>query len=349
MNEFGAKYDPGVEVEGDDVLCLHRNENLFVGREWTVDTARSLVEKAAISSYPDATSLPLREALAELYGVRPDNVFVGNGSDEVLADLLHFLRASHDTLHLLDVSFKVYPLLAERMGYRQEVIPGDTFETGHVDAKGFRGLAVVDSPNGITGSRLPEDELFALARDERSFLIWDNVYGEYAGDELPSPLPRNVAFVRSFSKFFALAGLRVGYCIADADLVGELLARKDAFNVNGFAQTMALEALRRRDSFLALRDRLVECRSELVDGLSRLGFRVKGSECIALLATHPEHPAQLLQDELMKRGIAVRRFSDAATANYIRVTVGPRPVVERFLRSLEEIVNDERQPIRSGP
>ena len=112
---------------------------------------------------------------------------------------------------------------------------------------------------------------------------------------------------------------------------------------------MKIEALKRRDSFLALRDRLAECRSELVDGLSRLGFRVKSSECIAVLATHPRHPAQLLQDELAKRGIAVRRFSDAKTANYVRITVGPRPVVERVLRSLEEIVEDERQPIRSGP
>ena len=92
MSEFSSAYDPGVQVSGDDVLSLHRNENLFIGPEWTVATAQRFVEQAAISSYPEATSLPLREALAEFYGVEPANVFVGNGSDEVLSDLLSLLR-----------------------------------------------------------------------------------------------------------------------------------------------------------------------------------------------------------------------------------------------------------------
>ncbi len=347
MKEFSAKYDPGVQVKSDSVLCLHRNENRFVGPDWTVEAARALVEKAAIASYPDATSLPLREALAELYEVEADNVFVGNGADEVLADLLRLLRESYDSVSLLDVCFKVYLLLAERFGYRQEVLAGNTFETGAIEVQDFRGLAVVDSPNGITGRSLPGAELMRLARDERSFLIWDNVYGEYGGDDLPTPRPKNVAVVRSFSKFYGLAGLRVGYCIADAALVSELLARKDAFNVNGFAQVMALEALRRRPEFLALRDQVLECRGELMDGLSRLGFRVQPSDCIAVLATHPVHAAASLQKELLKRNVAVRRFSDAATSNFIRITVAPRPELERLLDALGEIVN--RQPTRSGP
>ncbi len=337
MTEFSAKYDPGVEVKGDEVLCLHRNENLFVGPEWTVDTAQRLVAQAAVSSYPDATSRPLREALAEHFGVQPENVFVGNGSDEVLADLLALLRHFFDVAHTPDVCFQVYPMLLERLAYAHEILPGNTFETGRIDPTGFRGLALVDSPNGITGRGLDAAELMRLADHEKSFLIWDNAYGEYAGDAAP-PLRANVAFVRSFSKFFALAGLRVGYCIADESIVTELLARKDAFNVGGFAQVMALEALRRVDEFAALRDKLVENRKLLTAGLEGLGFRVLPSDFVAVLASHPEHDAERLRAELLARKIAVRHFTLPQVASFIRVTVAPEPQIERLLQALGEIV-----------
>ena len=337
MTKFTSTYDPGVQVDDADILSLHRNENLFVGPEWYRDAARALVEQAAISTYPDATSRPLREALAELYEVEPGNVFVGNGSDEVLADLLGLLRRTYDGVSCLDVCFKVYPMLLERLGFEPRVLPGDSFETGHVDATDFRGLALVDSPNGITGRSQPRDELLRLADNEGSFLIWDNVYGEYAADELP-PLRSNLAIVRSFSKFYALAGLRVGYCIADEALVSELLARKDAFNVNSFGQVMALEALRRRAEFEALRDELVERRESLALRLEELGFRVPRTNFVALLATHPEHGAEFLREELLKRRIAVRRFADPEVADFIRITVAPAAQAERLLTTLAEIV-----------
>jgi histidinol-phosphate aminotransferase len=128
------------------VLTLHRNENLFVGTDWTLETAREVVARSGISVYPDPACQQLRQALAERYGVSPAQIFVGNGSDEVLADLLALLRLRYDMLHILDVGFKVYPLLAERLGYRLEVLPERTFVTGRVRAPGFGGLALVDSP-----------------------------------------------------------------------------------------------------------------------------------------------------------------------------------------------------------
>jgi histidinol-phosphate aminotransferase len=338
VSEFASKYDPGVQVGAEEALCLHRNENLFVGTDWTVDTARRLVERAGVGSYPDANCDELRAALADLYGVRPGNVFVGNGSDEVLADLFGLMRARFDAVHCLDACFKVYDLLAERTGFEKKVLPGDTFRTGHVDPTGFRGFAVVDSPNALTGRSLPREEILALADDPESFLVWDNVYGEYSGDELPVPPAANTAYVRSFSKFYGLAGLRVGYGIAEEGLVSELLARKDVFNVNGFAQVMALEALKRRDEFQALRDRLVECRAELVERLRALGFEVPPTDYVAVLATHPDHSAAHLQEELLARGVVVRRFPGEVTENYIRITVSPPESMEHFLRVLGEVV-----------
>jgi histidinol-phosphate aminotransferase len=344
MTGFNATYDAGPDIGSADVLALHRNENLFVGPDWTTETAREVVARSGISVYPDPTCQALRHALAEQYGVSPDQIFVGNGSDEVLADLLALLRLRYDRLHILDVGFKVYPLLAERLGYRLEVLPDRTFETGRVVAPGSGGLALVDSPNAISGAGLDREELLALAEPDGSFLIWDNVYGEYSGDELPRPQPPNVAFVRSFSKYYALAGLRIGYCIADPKIIEALLERKDPFNVNGFAQAMALEALNRPDYFRALGEELRSCREALEGGLRDLGFRVVRSRSIAVLAMHPQYPARRLQRSLLEKSIAVRWFDDPLVSNHIRITVPPMDDVGRCLDALARVVGGESPP-----
>jgi histidinol-phosphate aminotransferase len=343
MTGFNATYDAGPDVSSGDILALHRNENLFVGPDWTVEAARDVVARSGISVYPDATCQALRRALADKYDVSPEQIFVGNGSDEVLADLLALLRLRYGELHILDVGFKVYPLLAERLGYRLEVLPENTFVTGRVRAPESSGLALVDSPNAISGASLDRGELLALAGRSESFLIWDNVYGEYSGDELPRPLPRNVAFVRSFSKYYALAGLRVGYCIADTELVDALLARKDPFNVNGFAQAMALEALGRPEYFGALGEQMASCRDALDAGLRNLGFRVIQSSGIAVLATHPQVAGRQLQQDLLEENIAVRRFNDPLVSDYIRITVPPMVHVRRCLEALARAIGGKSQ------
>jgi len=341
MSKTVAKYDPGSEIHGDGWVPLHRNENLFVGPEWTVEAARQLVDRAEISTYPGPGSDALRSALAEIYDVGPENIFVGNGSDEVLADLFHLLRQSYDTVHVLDACFKIYLLLAERFDFGLRRLPGNAFRTGRIEAEGASGLVVVDSPNAITSKTARGEDLAAIAARPGTFLIWDNAYGEFAGDVVPAKIEKNRVVVRSFSKFYGLAGLRIGYCVADAALVEELLARKDAFNVNGFAQVMALEALRRRTEFERLREQVLACRAVLVESLRELGFSVQEPGGNFVLAAHSGYPAKALQEELMKRQIAVRHFPGDLTGNHVRITVPPMPVLEHFLDVLAEVVGEK--------
>ncbi len=343
MSRIVSVYDPGHEIREQEALALHRNENLFVGPDWTLEAATKAVAEAAIASYPNPSADPVRQAIADLYGVDFENVFVGNGADEVLAYLLASLRHSHDRLGIQDVCFKVYDQLAERFGFRLERLPGDTFRTGRIASEGWRGLALADSPNAITGVSIGREELFRLAGDERSFLIWDNVYGEYAGESLPLPIRNNVAFVRSFSKFYALAGLRIGYAIADRGVIRQLLDHKDAFNVNSFAQVMALEALGRRGHFEALLEEALRCRRELIAGLRRLGFCVHESKGISVLAAHPDFTGESLQSGLLERKVVVRRFRDELTRNHIRVTVAPPETMGRFFCALTAVLEAGKQ------
>lgn len=333
-----AKYKPGTQAEGDDWLRLHRNENLFVGPDWSVATAQRLVEGAALSFYPEPDCGQLRLSLAEAYGVEAENIFVGNGSDEVLASLLALLRNIYDTISVLDVGYLIYPYLAERLGFRLEVLCGDTFYTGRAWTDRRPCLSVIDSPNAITGGGLDYETIRALAGNADSFVIWDNCYGEFAGDTLPHPLPPNIAFVRTFSKYFGMAGLRIGYCIADAALVAEMSARKDIFNVNALAQKMALEALRRRNEFHALSQKLLEARNSLVCRLRELGFSLKEPLANFVLAAHPTLAAQFLQAQLAESKIAVRHYDGPLTSNYLRITVPPPEGQERLLDALTRII-----------
>ncbi|WP_164018682.1 pyridoxal phosphate-dependent aminotransferase [Pyxidicoccus trucidator] len=341
-------YDPGVHLEGDGWLALHRNENLFAEPAMLDELARRALAKVTLSAYPHPTSLLLREQLAELYGVAAENIFVGNGSDEVLSELLRYLRPSHEAMWLQDVGYAIHGLLAARLGYRLETLPGSTFSTGRVEPPPGPCLSVVDSPNAVTGHAVRAEEVFALGHAPGSFLVWDNAYGEIAGNALPREVRANVVTVRSFSKFYGLAGARVGYCIGDRALVAELLQRKDAFNVGAFPQAVALEALARREHFVQLARQLHDSRERMVTALRALGFEVRPSHGNFVLARHPAREAAALQQGLAGRRIAVRRFPKDAVRNHLRITVPPAPGVDRLLEALQALLGSDGRPPVAG-
>ena len=335
-----SKYDPGIEVDRDKVLCLHRNENLFIPREWMHEFVRGVVSEVDAISYPEPNSLPLRCALAELYEVTPEQVFVGNGSDEVLSDLLGLLRGRYKILSTLDVHFKVYDMLAERFNYEHRTIPGGTFATGRIDADGWNGLAIIDSPNSITGCHFEQASLLQLTEGPESFVIWDNAYGEFAKDTLSGGLPENMIMVRSFSKYFGLAGARVGYCIGSTDIIDQLLVRKDSFNVNVFGQQLALGALSRLAEFSRFRNAALHCRELLRQRLQDRQFDVRKSGGNYLFVSHRELSARYLEEKLLEQAVAVRRFAGGCTDNFLRLTVPPRKGIDRLMECLDRIIRD---------
>ena len=336
--ETRAKYDPGIEVDSENVLCLHRNENLFITKDWMREFVASVVSEVDVVRYPEPSSMSLRCELAKLYDVTPENVFVGNGSDEVLSDLLGLLRERYETLSTLDVHFKVYDMLADRFDFAHRTLPGSTFETQKIDDNGWDGLALIDSPNAITGHHFSDASLRRLAESPGTFIIWDNAYGEFSRDGHARHLPENMVLIRSFSKFFGLAAARVGYCIASTDIVDQLLARKDSFNVNAFGQHLALRAFSRYPEFSQFRDVALYCRETLARKLRERQFDVRESGGNYVFATHPQLSAQYLQERLLGEGIAVRRFPGTLTENFLRITVPPQSDIDRLIRSLDEIM-----------
>jgi histidinol-phosphate aminotransferase len=173
------------------------------------------------------------------------------------------------------------------------------------------------------------------------FLIWDNVYGEYDPDNNSYILHHNnFVKINSFSKFYALASLRIGYCIGHPDLISKLLQRKDIFNVNAVAQKMAILALANQEYFSSLVPKMLISKDKLVKGLKKMGFFVTDGKANFVWFGHSQVSMRLLQSELNKGSILVRFFESLQMENFIRVAVPPLPIVDQLLDAISTFMKE---------
>ncbi|MBI5273899.1 MAG: histidinol-phosphate aminotransferase family protein [Chlamydiales bacterium] len=296
---------------------------MFIESHVLSELAMEASKEVSFQLYPESASYELRKAIGEHNNCSPKEVYVGNGADGVLADLFHLLRDKYDEMGLQPLTYQVYPYLCKRYKYQQKLLN----ETNQ--------LWVIDSPNSITG------EVFDFLNMKRSAdcLIWDNVYGEYDLDNKTYILNHpNLVKINSFSKFYALASLRVGYCVAHADLISKLLQRKDIFNVNGVAQKMALVVLRNKEYFSSLVPKMLISKAKLTEGLKQMGFLITEGKSNFIWVTHSQISMRVLQSELSKASILVRSFEPLQMENYIRITVPPLSVVDHLLSVIKSVM-----------
>ncbi len=212
------KYDAGKHVCcGKEYLCLHRNENLFINETFLKKIMSSAFDKASARYYPDPNALQLREKLANKYKVKPSNIFVGNGSDDVLSNLFMYYRGLCDTLNINKIGYLIYRILGERYKYNICFLN----ELKNIDDD---TLYAIDSPNSITGEVFNHPEPLEMAIKSNANIIWDNAYGEFASDRIPDNIASNLVVTRSFSKYYGLAGLRLGYCIGSENIINSMLS-----------------------------------------------------------------------------------------------------------------------------
>ena len=276
-----------------------------------------------LNTYPESSSYQLRTKLAEKHGCSPEEVYIGNGADGVLGDLFQHLRVQYNEMGLQDYTYQVYPYLCSRYDYKIK----------HYSKTSQ--LWVIDSPNSINGNTFD----FSSITTKPSFLIWDNVYGDF-DNENPNPIlnTENTLRINSFSKFYGLASLRIGYCIGHRNLVKTLLSKKDIFNVNSAAQQVALLALKNHDYFQSLIPLIDESRNYLLKELKKLGFHVEAGKGNFIWVSHPEKAANLIQQELEKQGILVRHFNVPKIDQGLRVAIPPLTIAEQLINAVKRIL-----------
>lgn len=337
-------YVPGEQPRIDRLIKLNTNENPYPPSP-KVLAAIALQNDERLRLYPDPQSLRLKEALAAYHGVAPEEVFVGNGSDEVLAHAFHAFFQQDKPILMPTISYSFYKVYCRLFGIEADLQPLD--DAMRVDPASYAascGGVVIANPNAPTGIALTLDDIEQVlrAQPERVVLI-DEAYVDFGAESAVKLVARypNLLVAQTFSKSRALAGLRVGVAIGQRHLMEGLERVKDSFNsypLGRLAVAGAVASLEDEDYFQARRAQLIATRERLTGQLGELGFTVLPSSANFLFVSHSEQPASKLAQALRARAILVRHFSTPEIDNYLRVTIGTDEECEQLRSALVEIL-----------
>jgi histidinol-phosphate aminotransferase len=339
-----SPYVPGEQPRMPGLVKLNTNESPFGPSPRVLDAIRAEAADT-LRLYPDPQATALRVALGVYHRVRPDQVFVGNGSDEVLAHAFVALLNHDAPLLFPDVTYSFYPVYCRLFGVVHQTVPLDAdLRVAVADYRRAAGAMILANPNAPTGVAISRAEVAALLDAHPDIpVVVDEAYVDFGGE---SAIPLiaahpNLLVIQTMSKSRALAGLRVGYAIGDAALIEGLTRVKDSFNsypLGRPAQAGAIASLGDEAWFQQTRAAVIAARAHLAAGLAALGFKVLPSAANFVFARHPAHEGADLAAALRARAILVRHFPGPRTGPYLRITVGTDAQIMRLLAGLTEIL-----------
>jgi histidinol-phosphate aminotransferase len=337
-------YVAGEQPALTNLVKLNTNENPY-GPSPRALAAIAAETSEALRLYPDPRATRLRTALATRHGVQPDQVFVGNGSDEVLAHAFQALLNHDAPLLFPDIAYSFYPTYCRlyAIGY-QEVPLDESMQIRVADYRRPCGAIILPNPNAPTGSALTRDAIETLIADHPDQpIVVDEAYVAFGAESAVPLIDRypNLLVVQTFSKSHALAGLRVGFAIGQRPLIEALERVKDSFNsypLDRLAVAGATAACEDEEWFAQSRDRIVASRERLAAILRDLGFEVLPSAANFLLVRHAAHGGVDLANELRRRAIIVRHFPQERIKDYLRITIGTDADCDRLATELRLLV-----------
>lgn len=339
-------YVPGEQPKLSNLVKLNTNENPYGPSPKVLEALRAAVGES-LRLYPDPNSDRLKAAIANFHGLRPQQVFVGNGSDEVLAHVFQALLKHRATLLFPDISYSFYPVYCGLYGIAYETVAlNERFEIDVDEYLKPNGGIIFPNPNAPTGIPLPLSDIERLLQaNTESVVVIDEAYVDFGAESAIGLIDRypNLLVTHTLSKARSLAGLRVGYALGHQDLIEGLIRVKDSFNsypVDSLALAGAVAAMEDVEYFEMTRQKVIASREYLVAEMSKLGFEVLPSGANFIFARHAERDGAELTAKLRDRSIIVRHFSKPARiAPYLRITIGTDSQNQQLLMALREILS----------
>ena len=329
-------YVPGEQPKRRDIVKLNTNENPYPPSP-AVGRALADFDYTLLRRYPDPMASALRNRAAEICGCAPECVFVGNGSDEVLALATRAFVEDGGAVGCFDPTYSLYPVLSEIRNVVCRRAPLNDDFTWRTPPPDFTAdLFFLTNPNAPTGIAYPKSEIAAFCDAFQGVVLIDEAYADFAEDTCMDlatlPGNRNVIVSRTLSKSFSLAGIRTGYCVGPADLIDAMYKVKDSYNLDAVTQAVALAALNDLDWMRANASKIKATRARVAAALLARGWTMTPSSTNFLFARPPAGDARRIFDALRDKGIFVRYF--ASTPEYIRITIGTDAEMDRLLAEL---------------
>lgn len=334
-------YVPGKQLDGGGYIKLNTNENPYPPSPRVAEALQATLDED-LRLYSDPLATPLRMTAAQIYGCETDQVVAGNGSDDILTMIFRTFLDAGDVVAAAAPSYSLYNVLSAMQDARFVEVPmgpNYTLPTA-LDDQSAKLLLIVN-PNAPTGVLFSRDALRSLLAKTRSIVVVDEAYVDFAGEtaiDLLEEFPHLIV-TRTFSKSYAMAGVRLGLGFAHPEIIQQMMKVKDAYNLDRLAIVAGCAALEDREWLADTTAKIIRTRTRMLEALEAMGLHVPPSRTNFVFPRIPDGRAQEVYEELEKRRILVRYFgSIPMIADSLRVTVGTDEETDTFLQALKEIL-----------
>ena len=332
-------YIPGEQPRDDGYIKLNTNENPYPPSPRVLAALRKAINPS-LRLYPEPLSDGLRAVAASVYGVKPENIIAGNGSDELLSMLMRSFIGPGDRVAFPSPTYSLYETLIEiQGGEKAEVEYPAKFSVPETLAAQNAPLTFLCNPNSPTGTLVSLPEIDRLARGVSGILVVDEAYVDFADGEGASALPLirqlpNLVVLRTFSKSFSLAGMRIGLAFAGEEIIAGMMKVKDSYNLNRLSLVAATAALQDLKWMARNVRRIQKSRRKLIAGAQKKGFQVLPSQANFVLVRKPGENLRGVYEALKHNKILVRYFDVPGLYECLRITVGTAREVAALLNAL---------------
>ncbi len=337
-----SEYHPGEQPKDlDKYIKLNTNENPFPPSKEVIETLKKACNES-LRLYPDPTSYSLREQFAKDNDLNRENVFAGNGSDEIFTLILRGFIEADGIAAFPYPSYSLYYTMVEANGINYEKVNlNDALDVDLNDyLKKKYDLVIIGNPNNPTGKCCDVSDIQNFLNDYNGLLVVDEAYVDFYGETAIGLVKDydNIIVTRSFSKSYSLAGLRVGLAIAHKDLIRGFLKLKDSYNVDRLAEIGAKAALLDKNSFDYNINMLKDNKAYLEERLAELGFHIVPSRANFLFIKNDKIDSKDLYEKLKEKKILVRYFQGPIQSEYVRITVGNMIEIKTLISGITSIL-----------
>lgn len=338
-------YVPGEQSKDRDIVKINANENPYPPSPKAVEALKNF-DTDRLKFYPQANATALKQAIADFYDVKAENVFVGNGSDDVLALAFQAFFNGDKPIAYPDITYSFYPVWCRLLGIEYVNYPLDeNFRINVEDYKAENGGVVIPNPNAPTS--IGEGREFVerlMEYNQDSVVIIDEAYCDFGGVSSVPLISKyeNLLVTGTFSKSRSLAGMRIGFAIGSKTLIDTLEAVKNSYNsytVDALSIAMGIEAMKDVEYFNETISKIIATRTRVTEELRLLGFEVLDSQTNFIMATHEGYNMKEMFEYLKENKIFIRYFNQPRINKYVRITIGTDEEMDKFLNGVKNFIN----------